>query len=150
MTTSTLVTRTSDRDLARRALRPVAVVTSAIAMAFSVLGANSRGEAAFELGVQLVAAGLIFALVVPRALRHDRAGGRGVALGVLGLLLVVPAFWIGLPIQLGAAAALIGYAGKRADQGSGKAMASLVLGLLGVVAYLAIYASDFMSTQVIG
>lgn len=150
MTTTTLVNHTSDSELARRALLPIALMATAVAMTFSVLGANSRGEAIFEIGIQAVAAGLLCALVVPRALRHESAGGRGIVLGVLGLLLVVPAFWSGLPIQLGAAAALVGYAGKRAEQGSGRAVASLVLGLLVVVAYLAIYVSDFVSTHGIG
>ncbi len=148
--TSNLATHHSDSDTARRALVPTAVVSTAITMAFSYLGAHDTREAVVEIGVQLVAAGLLFAVVVPRGLRHDSAGGRGIALALFGLLLLVPAFWLGLPLQLGAAAALLGYAGMRADNGSGKAIASLVIGVLGVVAYLAVYASDFVNTHVIG
>jgi hypothetical protein len=68
-------------------------------------------------------------------------------MAVLGALLVVPAFWSGLPMLLGVAAAMLGYAGKRATTGSGKATAGLVLGLLTVVAYLAIYLSDYLANH---
>jgi hypothetical protein len=137
-------THTSDHDRAHRAVGPVAVVSTLTAMTFSIVGANSTGEWIFEVVLQLAAAGVLFGVVVPRGLRHVSAGGRGIVTGALGLLLVAPAFWLGLPVQLGAAAFLLGYAGKRADTGAGKAIASLVIGLLVVVAYLAIYASDYV------
>jgi hypothetical protein len=141
-------THTSDHDRARRAVAPVAVVSTLSAMTLSIAGANSTGEWIFEVGLQLVAAGVLFGLVVPRGLRHPSGGGRGIVLGALGLLLVVPAFWLGVPVQLGAAAAVLGYAGKRADTGAGKAIASLGIGLLVVGAYLAIYVSDFAQAHV--
>ena len=66
-------------------------------------------------------------------------------LGVLGVLLVAPAFWSGLPAQLGVAAALLGYAGKRAAAGSGQAIVGLVIGLLAVMGYVAIYVADYLT-----
>jgi hypothetical protein len=68
-------------------------------------------------------------------------------MALVGALLVVPAFWLGLSPLLAAAAVLLGYAGKQATRGSGPATAGLVLGLLTIVAYLAIYASDYLATQ---
>ena len=66
-------------------------------------------------------------------------------MGVVALLLVVPASWSGLPMLLGAAATLLGYAGRRADSGAGKAIVALVLGLLAMAAYLAVYVSDWIA-----
>ena len=48
----------------------------------------------------LVTAG-VFGLLLPRALREDSAPGRALTLSVLGLPLIVPAFWSGLPMVLG-------------------------------------------------
>jgi len=48
---------------------------------------------------------------------------------------------------LGAAAALLGYAGKHADRGSGKAIASFVLGVLTVIGYVVIYIGDYLHTH---
>jgi hypothetical protein len=137
----------SDHERARSATVPVGVVTLGVAAFLSVTGANSTGEWIFEVAVQVVAAGLLFGLAVPRGLRHESAGKRALAMALAGALLVVPAFWLGLSPLLAAAAVLLGYAGKQATRGSGPATAGLVLGLLTLVAYLAIYASDYLSTH---
>jgi hypothetical protein len=52
--------------------------------------------------VLLVVAAALFLLVVPRASRSDRPAVAGPVCSILGLLLVV-AFWSGLPIVLGTA-----------------------------------------------
>jgi|tagenome__1003787_1003787.scaffolds.fasta_scaffold20652796_2 hypothetical protein len=143
-TTSITASHSTDREQARRALLPVAVGSTLVPMAFSFQGADGLRELFFDIPIQLVAAVLIFGVVVPRGLGHESAGGRGLAMAVIGLLLVVPAFWLGLPIQLGAAAVLLGYAGKRAVAGSRTAIASMVLGLIVVVAHLAIYVGDYI------
>jgi peptidoglycan/LPS O-acetylase OafA/YrhL len=148
--TITGATASTDRDNARRALVPLAVGSFVVAALLSATNADSTREWMVEIPVQLVAAGLLFGLVVPRGLRHESAGGRGIAMGVIALLLVMPAFWTGLPLQLGVAAALLGFAGKRASHGSGKATASLVLGTLAVVAYLAVYVLDYLHTHGVG
>ena len=46
-----------------------------------------------------------------------------------------------------AAAVLLGFAGRKATAGSGKAMAALVVGALTVIAYLAIYLGDYLNTH---
>jgi hypothetical protein len=116
-----------------------------VAAALSISGAHDTREWVVEVVIEAAAAALLFGFVVPRGLRHESAGGRALVMAVLGALLVVPAFWSGLPLLLGSAAALLGYAGKQASTGSGKATAALVLGVLTVVAYLAIYVSDYLA-----
>ncbi len=46
---------------------------------------------------------------------------------------------------LGAAALMLGYAGRRASHGSGRAIAALVLGALSVIGYLAVYVGDWIA-----
>ncbi len=140
----------SDHDRASRARVPVAVASFATAAVLSVYGAHDMTEWVVEVGIEIVATVVIFGVVVPRGLRHASAGGRGIVMAVIGLLLVVPAFWSGLPILLGSAAALLGHAGKRAPSGAGRSTAALVLGLLVVVAYLTFYLLDYLHTHGIG
>lgn len=144
-TTSLVAINQSDREQAGRACLPVGLATSAVAATLSMIGAHDNAERLVEIALIAVGAAVLFGVVVPRGLRHESAGGRAIVLGVLGLLLVVPAFWSGLPAQLGVAAALLGYAGKRADAGSGKAIVGLVIGLLATMAYTAIYVGDFIA-----
>ena len=144
-TTSLVEANQSDREQARRASLPVGIATTAVALALSMIGAHDNVERLVEVALITVGAAVLFGIVVPRGLRHESAGGRAIVLGVLGVLLVVPAFWSGLPAQLGVAAALLGYAGKRADAGSGKAIVGLVIGLLATMAYVAIYVGDFLA-----
>jgi hypothetical protein len=145
-TTSAFTDTTSDAAAVRRASLPAGISALAVALFFTIARADSNAERISMSALEIVASALLFGLVVPRALRRESAGGRGLAIGVIAVLLVVPAFWSGLPMLLGACAALIGYAGKRADTGSGKAMASLVLGLLAVIGYVAFYVLDYLST----
>jgi hypothetical protein len=136
-----------DQQHASRLLLPTAIGSTAVAAALSYVGSHDMGEWFFEIGVQVVGAAVIFGLVVPRGLRHESAGWRAIVMGGLGLLLVVPAFWLGLPVQLGAAAVLLGYAGHRAPSGSGKALTALVIGAITVLAYLVIHLGDYLDTH---
>ena len=67
--------------------------------------------------------------------------------GSLGLLAAPVVFWSGIPLVLGAGATLLGQAGRRADHGSGKAIAAFVLGLLTLIAYAGVYVGDYLSTH---
>jgi hypothetical protein len=148
MTTTTpyVAGSSSDHELARRMTIPAGIVSTLGAVTLSMVGANSNGERVMELAWLLVGGAIIFGLVVPRGLRRESAAGAALVMALLGALLVVPAFWSGWPVQLGAGAVLLGYAGKRAEKGSGRSMAALVVGTLVVIAYVAIYASDFMAS----
>jgi hypothetical protein len=138
-------TVTAERDRARHAVVPVAVGSFLVAAFLDLARADSAREALSMVAFGLVVVGLLYPLVVVRGLRAADASGRALALGILAVLLIVPAFWSGLPMILGAAAALLGYAGRRAETGSGKATAAFVLGVLGMVGYVATYVSDWVA-----
>ena len=138
-------TTTPDRDRVRRALPALAAVTMLVTAFFTVARADTAAEAGVVIAFDLVVLALVFALVVAPGLRQEGAGMRGIVLGALALLTLVPAFWSGLPMVLGVGAVLLGYAGRRAGVGSGRAVTALVLGSLSVIGYLAIYVSDWIS-----
>lgn len=145
---SSIATGTSastERERAQHALRPVAAASFGLAAFFDLARADSATESLIMIAVGIVVTCLLYPLVVAPGLRHESAGGRAIALGVLAVLLIVPAFWSGLPMILGAAAALLGYAGRRAAHGAGQATAAFVLGTLAMVGYLAFYVSDWIA-----
>jgi len=147
MATTEITFESDDRAQVRQALVPAAVAAAAIGCTLSWLFADSRAEAIGEVVLILLLTAVIFGVVVRRGLRHAAAGGRGIAMGVVGLLAVPVAFWSGLPVVLGTAATLLGYAGKRADHGSGKAIAAFVLGLLTLIGYVVVYVGDYVNTH---
>lgn len=144
-TTSITGSHTTDQDQARRLVVPVAVTTFLIAAFCDLARADSGAEALIMVVVGLVAVCLVHPLVVVRGLRKESAGGRALAIGIISVLLIVPAFWSGLPMILGGAAALLGYAGRRASSGSGQATAAFVLGALAMIGYVAFYVSDWIA-----
>lgn len=133
---------TTDRAGARRAIVPVGVGSFAAAVFWTAMGAHDVGELAVVVAACAVVAGGVFGFVLPRAMREESAPGTALTLSVLGLLLIVPAFWSGLPMVLGAAGALLGYAGRAARTGAKGSITALVVGLLAVVGYWAAYITD--------
>ncbi len=144
-TAATNPSATAERDRARHALVPVAVASFVLAAFFNLVRADSGREALIMVGVDLVAVCALYPLVLARGLRQESVGGRALAMGVLAVLLILPAFWSGLPMVLGAGAALLGYAGRRATTGSAQATAGFVLGALAVIGYVAFYVSDWIA-----
>ena len=120
MTSTHITTATDDRSQVRQALVPTAVAVAVVGGTLSWLFADTNAEGASEVGFIVVLTAAIFGLVVARGLRHVAAGGRGIALGVIGLFTVPVMFWSGIPLVLGAGATLLGQAGRRADTGSGR------------------------------
>jgi FtsH-binding integral membrane protein len=147
MTTTPITTETDDRAQVRQALVPTAIAVTVVGGTLSWLFADSASEGAGEVVFIALLTAAIFGLVVTRGLRHVAAGGRGIAMGVIGLLAVPVAFWSGVPLVLGAGATLLGQAGRRADTGSGKAIAAFVLGVLTLVGYVAVYVGDYLHTH---
>ena len=92
--------------------------------------------------VVVLATAVVFGYLLHRALRRESAAGTALTLSSIALLLLLPAFWSGLPLVLGAGGALLGYAGKNAPNRAGKSTAAVVLGLLTALGYLAIYVLD--------
>ena len=133
---------TTERDRTRTLVVPTGVATYVVSSILTVLGAHSRGEWVAMLTLALVAGLVVYGLVVPRALDRESAPGTALTLSAIAALLTLPAFWTGLPLLLGAAGALVGYAGRRASSGSGVSIAALVLGALSVIGYLSIYVID--------
>ena len=130
----------------RRAIVPVGVGSFAVAAFWIGMGAHDVGEIVSMVALSAAVAGGVFGFVLPRAMREESAPGRALTLSVLGLLLIVPAFWSGLPMVLGSAGALLGYAGRNARSGAKGSVTALVIGLLAVAGYLASYVTD----QIVG
>jgi hypothetical protein len=143
--TTTSSDTATDRERSRQVLVPVAVVCFVVTTFFNFARADSAAEALSMVALDAVVLAVVYPLVVARGLRQESAGGRALTLGLIGVLLCVPAFWSGLPMVLGAGALLLGHAGRRAASGSGQAMAGFALGALAVVGYVAIYVSDWIS-----
>ena len=125
-----------------RPVTPIALGTALVAAAGTVYGAHDWPEIIVVSAVIAASSAVVFGIVVRRALTRPSAGGTVLALSVPGALLLLPAFWSGLPLVLGVAGAVLGDAGRNAREGSGKSIAGLVLGVLTVLGYLAIYIGD--------
>ena len=149
---------TESQSIAAKALHPVAAVTTTAGVALSAFGIWADGtpgghdesnaaEFLLTCGLVVLAAGLVFGWVVPRGLRRPNTAATALTMSVIGALLVVPVFWSGVPLVLGVGGALLGWAGRDATGGTGKNQAAVILGVLTVVAVLAIYVLDWMSTN---
>ena len=134
-----------DHDRARRAVAPIGVLSAVVLLFLETMRADSVGEFVTMDVFGVAACALFYGLVVRRGLRHESAPVRALVMSVFGLLLAFPAFWSGLPLALGGAGALLGYAGKKASSRSGLCIAALVIGAMAVIAYLAIYVGDWIA-----
>lgn len=123
----------------------LAAASALVAGTLSALFAHDGREALVEIGIIAVVTAFVFGYVVPRALRKDSAGGTALGLSLPAALLIVPAFWSGLPFVLGVAGMVVGGAGRRAPSGAGKCIAAFVLGALAVLAYMSIYVMEGMA-----
>ena len=93
--------------------------------------------------VLLIVSALLFFYVVPRAANSNRPAIGGLVCSILGLLLVI-AFWSGLPIVLGTAGALLGR-GSRTTRG-GLALAAIIVGAAAIVLNLVGFLADRLLT----
>jgi MFS family permease len=94
--------------------------------------------------VALAGAALVFGWFSRRAARRPKRAWRtGLVCGVIGLLLVA-AFWSGLPPIFAAASIYLGVIARRAGS-SGAGSAAIALGALAVAADVAAYATDVAS-----
>ena len=110
-----------------------------VAAVCTTLFAHDWGEVLFSVVLMAIVGAVIFVVVVPRALRKPTAGGTALGLAVPAFLLVLPAFWSGLPLILGVAGLVVGNHGRMASSGARKCIAAVVLGSLAVLGYVAIY-----------
>ena len=118
----------------------VAVFTATTAL--TLYGAHGRYEIPIVMtGIILSIIG-VYGFLMPRKLAHPSAGGTALLLSGVAAVLLVPTFWSGQSLILGAAGALLGYAGRKAPTGAGKSITAIVVGLLVSVGYFAIYLAD--------
>ena len=136
-------------------LAPVAAATTLVSLgldAFAIYGDGSKaadrgaGVLLSTFGFTVVAAAVVFALVVPWALRRSSQGGPALTLALVGAL-SVPAFWAGITPALAVGGVLLGLAGRDRERGHAAAQAAVVVGLLALIGCVAAYALDWMSTN---
>ena len=128
--------------MSRSSIFPAALVAIAASAALAAWGTfgdetHATREYLVVLAVIGVAALVVFGWAVPRALRSPAVGWTAIVLGVLGIVTVV-AFWSGLPPVFAAGAAVLGWAQR--DSGRGKV--AIALGVLALVADVAVYLGD--------
>jgi hypothetical protein len=127
------------------------LLVSFAAAAFGTYGDGTPGaehdlwEVLVPCGIALVTTGVVFGLVLPRALQQPSAAGAALTMAVLGAVLVAPAFWSGLVLPL-AVGGLIAGRHTRSTAGT----IAVALSALTCVAFVAIYVLDWMSTNNIG
>jgi hypothetical protein len=142
MTTSAPSTFSAERNRTQSLVVPTGIATVLVSSVFTYLGAHSWQEAASMIALATVTAAAVYGLVVPRALDKEAAPRVAMTMSAVAALATLPAFWTGLPLVLGASGALVGYAGRGAARGSGLSIAAMLIGVLTVIGYLAIYIVD--------
>ena len=138
----TSTTAHRERDRLQSLVVPIGIATAVVSSVFTYLGAHGPGEYVSMIALGVISAIVAYGWVVPRALRADAAPKTAMTMSVIGALLTLPAFWTGLPLVLGGAGALVGYAGRGAAKGSGLSIAAMLIGVLSVLGYLTIYIVD--------
>ncbi len=142
--TSELVAK--DRDRMRRAAAPTGLAVLLPISALTIYGAHNLAEIITVLTIVVVVVAAVYGFLLPRKLRAPgSAGGVALALSAVAAVVLVPAFWSGLPLALGAAGVMLGYADRNAPTGSAKSVAALVIGALASIGYFAIYILDTLS-----
>jgi len=123
-------TTTTDHRLTSAA---AGLLAYAVSSYFTWTNAHDNGEIVISLSIAAVVAAVLFGWLVPTRAAQG-APATALTLGVLAALLVLPAFWSGLPLLLGVAGVLVG----RASSGK-RAVAGVALGALATAVYLYLY-----------
>ena len=118
----------------------VAVFTATTAL--TLYGAHGRYEIPMVMTGIIVSIVGVYGFLLPRKLAQPGAGGTALILSSVAAVIAVPTFWSGQSLILGAAGALLGYAGRKAPSGAGKSIAAIVVGVLVSIAYFAVYLLD--------
>jgi len=148
------LTGTSHSSLVDQALRlrwPVAIVIVLFTVSYPAndfYGAESDTDIGVGLflvyvAITVVTAIVVFAVLMPWAIRRQWIGVVALALAVVGFLLA-PGFWTCVPPVLAAGGALLGWAGIDAARGRRLSQAAFVIGVLGVAANVYSYAEVFV------
>ncbi|MEO6470345.1 MAG: hypothetical protein ABIR57_00855 [Aeromicrobium sp.] len=133
---------------------PTAVGALVLTISFMAIGTFANlpedADAAFSAeqfvtrsGIVLAAVVLVFALVLPWALRRGSTGLIALSLSLIGMIFVF-GYWTGLSPAFAAGGALLGWVGLDAAKGRGLSQAAFVIGLLAVISFSAIYVVSLM------
>jgi hypothetical protein len=133
MTTTTSAARRHETTDHRLTSAAAGLLSFAVASYFIATNAHDNGEIYFSVGLAAVVAVVLFGWLVPTRMAAG-APATALTLGVLAALLVLPAFWSGLPLLLGVAGLLVG----RASSGK-RAVAAIVLSAIATIVYLYLY-----------
>jgi hypothetical protein len=121
----------------------LAIAVAAILGAWGTFGGdgNSTGDYIFVLVIIGVLAAIVYGFVVPRAARGIWPMARtGLILSILGLLTVI-VFWSGAPPIFAFAGILLGYFAREREP-SGLATGAILIGVMALIADVAIYIAD--------
>ena len=139
-----------DRGAYSRRLLLIATSVFAVAAAFTIWGAHDLREIAVVLAALSITMVGVYGFLLPHKLRQQDPGPTALTLSLIGLAVLLPAFWSGLPLVLGVAGALLGSAGRNAAKGRRLSAAAMAIGALASIGYLAIYAFDYLAAPGIG
>lgn len=124
-----------------------AAVAGAALAAYAVYGdpraqASEKGGVPFMVAAAVLVAGVVFGLLVPRALRAMRDGSTsaprwGLALSIFALVTTPVLGWSGVPLVIGASGLVLGTDGRRQARsqgtGTGRCTAAIVLGVIAIL-----------------
>lgn len=133
MTTTTTAARHHQTTDHRLTAAAAGLLSFAVASYFIATNAHDNGEIYFSAGLAAVVSVALFGWLVPTRMATG-APATALTLGILAALLVLPAFWSGLPLLLGVAGILVG----RASTGK-RAVVAVALSALATVVYLYLY-----------
>ena len=136
---TTTITGSEAATLAPTTVRGIGAAVGLVAACLTTLFAHDWPEVISMVALVVVVTGLVFGYALPRSLPRGGSGRWALGYAVVAALLVVPAFWSGVPFVLGVAAVIEGNAGRTARSGAGASIAAVVLGALTSLFYLAIY-----------
>jgi hypothetical protein len=131
--------------IGRASLAPLGALCAVVTSTLTAYGAHDWPEVAVTVPVIVAVTALVFGLVLPKALRKESAGGTALALAIPAALLLLPAFWAGIPFVLAVGAMVVGNVGRSAPHGAGKAIAGLAIGALVAAGYVATYVSEIVA-----
>lgn len=130
---------------------PLAIGTTLASFAFNALGiygdglggdGHSTSEFLVVCGFAVVAALVVFGLVIPRTIDKPSSGRTALILAALAVL-TVPVFWAGITPALGVGAIILGLSGDRRTP----SRLGVALGALALMGYVVTYLLDWMSTN---
>ena len=141
----TFAENTTRSDGVRRQVAIAAVSVLVASSALTVYGAHDLAEILVVLaGITVTMIG-VYGFLLPRKLAQGSGATSALVLSVIAMLVLLPAFWSGLPLVLGVAGAMLGHAGRNAESGSRRSVGALVLGIIAAIGYFAIYVLDTLS-----